>query len=346
MLLIELFCGFYTKSVTIIADSFHMISDILALIIALISLKISQRPSNAKHTFGWVRAEVLGALVNGVFLLALCLCIFLESLERIIDCQPIEKPWIVLIVGIAGLIVNVLGLFLFHGHSKPSDSSDDRNCDNDNAVVCHTYQSRVFSSTKSSNTTPEKSVNLNMKGVFLHVLSDTLGSCIVIISATICWIFPDIYFLQNYLDPIMSIIMVVIIAISTFPLVLETAMVLLQTTPKFIDTEELKTQLLQVKGVTAVHEFHIWRLVGECIIATVHIHFKNLDDFLQAADMITKYFHQSGIHSVTIQPEFDEGDENNKLECSTACEIPQCETRSGLLCCESEMNLNVFTKPD
>uniref|UniRef100_A0A914P5H2 Zinc transporter 1 n=1 Tax=Panagrolaimus davidi TaxID=227884 RepID=A0A914P5H2_9BILA len=100
--------------------------------------------------------------------------------------------------------------------------------------------------------------------------------------------------------------MVVIIAISTFPLVLETATVLLQTTPKFIDTEELKTQLLQVKGVTAVHEFHIWRLVGECIIATVHIHFKNLDDFLQAADVITKYFHQSGIHSVTIQPEFDE----------------------------------------
>uniref|UniRef100_A0A914PS81 Zinc transporter 1 n=1 Tax=Panagrolaimus davidi TaxID=227884 RepID=A0A914PS81_9BILA len=324
MLLIELFCGFYTKSVTIIADSFHMISDILALIIALISLKISQRPSNAKHTFGWVRAEVLGALVNGVFLLALCLSIFLESLERIIDLQPIEKPWIVLIVGIAGLIVNVLGLFLFHGHSKSSESSDDRNCDNDNAVVCHSYQSRVFcaihnhteteedktdnpkTSTKSSNTSPEKSVNLNMKGVFLHVLSDTLGSCIVIISATVCWIFPDVYFLQNYLDPIMSIIMVVIIAISTFPLVLETAMVLLQTTPKFIDTEELKTQLLQVKGVTAVHEFHIWRLVGECIIATVHIHFENLDNFLQAVDDITKYFHQSGIHSVTIQPEFDE----------------------------------------
>lgn len=58
--------------------------------------------------------------------------------------------------------------------------------------------------------------------------------------------------------------------------------------------------------MTAVHEFHIWRLVGECIIATVHIHFGNLNDFLQAADVITKYFHQSGIHSVTIQPEFDE----------------------------------------
>uniref|UniRef100_A0AC34GB07 Uncharacterized protein n=1 Tax=Panagrolaimus sp. ES5 TaxID=591445 RepID=A0AC34GB07_9BILA len=224
MLLIELFCGFYTKSVTIIADSFHMISDILALIIALISLKISRRKANSKHTFGWVRAEVLGALVNGVFLLALCLSIFLESIERIYDTQQIEKPWIVLTVGIAGLLVNCMGLFLFHGHSKSTESSDKRNCDEDNAVVCHTYQSRVFSvvhdqtsidetendtngntktSTKTSITAPEKSSNLNMKGVFLHVLSDTLGSCVVIVSATFCWIFPDVNFVKYYLDPIM-----------------------------------------------------------------------------------------------------------------------------------------------
>uniref|UniRef100_A0A914XRF4 Cation efflux protein transmembrane domain-containing protein n=1 Tax=Panagrolaimus superbus TaxID=310955 RepID=A0A914XRF4_9BILA len=164
MLLIELFCGFYTKSVTIIADSFHMISDILALIIALISLKISQRKANSKHTFGWVRAEVLGALVNGVFLLALCLSIFLESLERIYDTQEIEKPWIVLTVGIAGLIVNCIGLFLFHGHSKSIESSDERNCDDDNAVVCHSYQSRVFSvvhdQTSKDETENEKSDDL------------------------------------------------------------------------------------------------------------------------------------------------------------------------------------------
>lgn len=72
----------------------------------------------AKNTFGWARAEVLGALVNAVFLVALCFSIFVEACKRFIEVEKIHQPELVLIVGSVGLVVNIVGLGLFHGESK------------------------------------------------------------------------------------------------------------------------------------------------------------------------------------------------------------------------------------
>uniref|UniRef100_A0A914DKX4 Solute carrier family 30 member 1 n=1 Tax=Acrobeloides nanus TaxID=290746 RepID=A0A914DKX4_9BILA len=100
----------------LIADSFHMLSDVMALGIAYGCVKIAER-STKSNTFGWVRAEVLGALVNGVFLLALCFTIFVESITRIFEPDKIKDPFKVFIVGVIGLLINLIGLTLFHGHS-------------------------------------------------------------------------------------------------------------------------------------------------------------------------------------------------------------------------------------
>ena len=104
----------------LVADSFHMLSDILSLIIGFFALRYSKRKQRTeRNTFGWQRAEVLGALVNAVFLIALCFSILVESLKRIVETEAIHDPILVLIVGSIGLLINVIGLIIFqrHGHS-------------------------------------------------------------------------------------------------------------------------------------------------------------------------------------------------------------------------------------
>ena len=120
--IVELVVGYMTNSLALIADSFHMLSDVIALVIALVAVRISKRRSDI-NTYGWVRAEVVGANINTVFLLALCLTIVFDVIKRFITPEPIENVNLLLIVGSTGLGINVIGLFLFqgfHGHSHTS----------------------------------------------------------------------------------------------------------------------------------------------------------------------------------------------------------------------------------
>lgn len=123
---VELVVGNITKSLALVADAFHMLSDLIALIIALIVVRVAKRRSDI-NTFGWVRAEVVGANINTVFLLTLCLTIIFDTIKRYIDPEPIENPTLLLIVGSVGLGINIIGLFLFqgfHSHSHGGDSND------------------------------------------------------------------------------------------------------------------------------------------------------------------------------------------------------------------------------
>ena len=105
--------GYVTNSMALVADSFHMLSDIAALVIAFLSVRMAPK-SWSKNTFGWARAEVLGALVNAVFLVALCFSITVESMKRFYEPELIHNPQMILWVGTMGLIVNLIGLCLFH----------------------------------------------------------------------------------------------------------------------------------------------------------------------------------------------------------------------------------------
>ena len=119
-MLVELIVGNWTNSMALVADSFHMLSDVIALIIAYISVRMSPRKWQ-RNTFGYARAEVVGALVNAVFLFALCFSIAVESFKRFLVIETIEDPVMILIVGGVGLAINLAGMFLFgdvgHGHS-------------------------------------------------------------------------------------------------------------------------------------------------------------------------------------------------------------------------------------
>ncbi|KAK3054286.1 Zinc resistance conferring protein [Extremus antarcticus] len=115
--LVELIVGYTSHSLALIADAYHMMNDVLSLCVGLWAVQVANKRSSSRtYTYGWQRAETLGALINGVFLVALCFTIFLEAIQRFVELEPMTSPQLVLVVGCLGLASNLLGLVLFHDH--------------------------------------------------------------------------------------------------------------------------------------------------------------------------------------------------------------------------------------
>ncbi|XP_010086472.1 PREDICTED: zinc transporter 10, partial [Pterocles gutturalis] len=178
----------------------------------------------------------------------------------------------------------------------------------------------------------KKSEALNIRGVLLHVMGDALGSVVVVVAATIFHVLP----LENapcnwecYIDPSLTVIMVFIILSSAFPLIKETSIILLQMVPKNVNMEQLTDRLAHVPGVSSIHEVHVWELAGGKNIATLHIKCQTPADYPDAAYKIRKIFHEAGVHSVTIQPEYIDH-KTSQLLCSSPCISQACDSQ---LCC-------------
>lgn len=125
-LVLELGTGIWVGSLALMADAFHMLNDIISLVVGLWAVKAAQQSSTDKYSFGWLRAEILGAFFNAVFLIALCLSIVLEAIQRLIDPPEISNPKFILIVGSLGLASNLAGFLVLggHGHSHGPEEHD------------------------------------------------------------------------------------------------------------------------------------------------------------------------------------------------------------------------------
>ncbi|PBP19870.1 cation diffusion facilitator family transporter [Diplocarpon rosae] len=125
-LVLELGTGIYVGSLALMADAFHMLNDIISLSVGLWAVKAVQQSSTDKYSFGMLRAEILGAFFNAVFLIALCLTIFLEAIQRLIAPPKISNPVLITIVGSLGLLSNVAGFLILggHGHSHGAEEHD------------------------------------------------------------------------------------------------------------------------------------------------------------------------------------------------------------------------------
>ena len=164
---VELVVGNITKSVALVADAFHMLSDVISLIIGITAVRFAKRRSNV-NTYGWVRAEIVGANINTVFLLGLCLTIILDAIKRFIEPEPIENVNLLIVVGCVGLGINIIGLVLFrgfHGHShgdtktrtNETIQSDEHN---DNTNIFERHCTRVL-----------QEVEFNLPFKFLNLLN-------------------------------------------------------------------------------------------------------------------------------------------------------------------------------
>lgn len=320
---LKIIVGHVSKSMALVADSFHMITDFAALTVGYIALKLANSRTKKgklqpeKFTFGWIRAEVLGGLINTVFLFALCFSVFVSSLKRLIVPEKLERPNLVLIVGCISLFVNFVGLFLFRSSRdnfcqccftlKKKDTSIEEEAlmQTDNAEKVEAKKLKPITRVKELTWQNEYQTphSVNIRGVYLHILEHFLASLIVIISATIVKLSNASWTL--YVDPVFTILVVLMILYSTVPLFRETIILFMQSVPANIQVKDMEERLIRrIPSVLSVHEFHLWQLGGDKIVASAHILFGCADDYKQNSEDVKLFFQNEGIACMTFQPEF------------------------------------------
>jgi len=362
-LVAEIAVAILTNSLALLSDAFHMISDFISLIIGLAALVLAKKSGTINAmSFGWGRAEILGGLMNGIFLLSISFYIGLAAIERFITKPEIKNPLLVIIIGASGLAVNIIGLIIFsgdssvgHGHSHGNSHShthgNTKNKDHDKEDIANKRKTieiepigktepieiNAISSNKSIESLhadddddshkhlTKKATNYNIRALFLHLLGDALGSIAAIIVGVCIQFMPKSWGWKYYLDPALSIIVACIILVSGIPLTIATARILLQSVPKGLDVDNIREQLLKLSGVSSIHEFHVWQLNNDKIIATLHVSCPKDVDFMTIAATIKHLLHSYNIHSATIQPEFiADATESCILSCETKCEVNMC----------------------
>lgn len=340
----ELVSGYMGNSIALVSDSFNMLSDLISLCVGLSTGRIARRSRRGpRATYGYSRAEAVGALSNAVFLTALCFTIFVEAVLRLARPERIDDAQLVLIVGALGLAVNLVGLLVFQNWAaccrrrRPETPPGRAVGPSDGAAEAGESPNDQKSPEEGSGRKVEKkSEALNIRGVLLHVMGDALGSVVVVVAATIFHVLPleanAPCNWQCYIDPSLTIIMVFIILSSAFPLIKETSIILLQMVPKGVNMQLLTDRLARIPGVSSLHEVHVWELAGGKNIATLHVKCQTPTDYQDAAYKIRKVFHEAGIHSVTIQPEYIDHKTSNLL-CSSPCISKACDSQ---LCCSQQ----------
>ncbi|KAI1098308.1 cation efflux protein [Jackrogersella minutella] len=337
----ELVVAFYTKSLALLADAFHYMNDLIAYIVSLAAIIISDsRVPPQNLSFGWARAQLLGAFFNGVFLLALGISIFLQSIERFISIERIENPELVLIMGCVGLALNLISATLLHefhdhGHGHGHGHGHAHSHLEENSIAEHGHDhdhnhSHVNieaglhvsgSSGEDQDGVPLTPIgahaehrhtivnlqssghDLGMMGVLLHVIGDACNNVGVIIAALVIWLTSSEA--RFYADPGISMGIALMILVTSIPLIKNSGKILIQSSPQGVHVDDVRHDLEKIPGIESVHELHIWRLNQKKSIATAHIVVSNneMSDFMDRARTISECLHAWGIHSATLQPE-------------------------------------------
>ncbi|KDQ58805.1 hypothetical protein JAAARDRAFT_34660 [Jaapia argillacea MUCL 33604] len=303
--ILEIAIGFYNRSLALVADAFHVCSDLIGFGVALLAIRkaTGDREKAPKgFSFGWQRAELLGAFFNGVFLLGLGVSILLQTIERFVKPEDVSQPKLVIMVGGIGLGCNLLSATIVGGEDGGPTPSDE--------ILIASHDTRAIILTEadphaghdhvSALASTQNGRDLGLLGVALHLLGDALNNLAVIISGVII-LYTGFY----YADPLASLFVGCMIMTTAWPLMKTSGRFLLEGAPEEIDMEGVERDVERVKGVEEAHEVHVWSLTQSKRIATMHVATSNdsLRDFMRAARSITECLHHWGIHNVTIQPE-------------------------------------------
>ncbi|KAH8845802.1 hypothetical protein MCOR07_009896 [Pyricularia oryzae] len=310
----ELYVAFRTRSLALMADAFHYINDVVSFVIGLVAIMLSERKETPPEmlSFGWQRATILGSFFNGVFLLALGLSIFLQSIERFVSLEHMEDPFLVLIMGCIGLGLNIISIIFLHGTVsvfyavillQDTVFADDGDVQNimiipvDILTVTHTAS------------------NMNMQTNQLRTIHGTLWMHMLNmlnIGTTSKLPWPRVMLMiltsseaRFYADPAISTFIAIMIFVTAVPLVRKSGEILLQSVPVGLSPSDVTHDLEKIPGVDSVHHLHIWRLDQTKTVASVHVVVKDeaISDFMTKARTVTECLHAYGIHTAIIQPE-------------------------------------------
>ena len=269
-MVVEAVAGWVSGALALIADAGHMLTDVGALALSLFTALLARRPADARRTYGYLRWEILAALINGAFLFGIAAWVVVEAIGRIRTPQPVDGG-IFLIVAATGLLVNLGSLWLLHGDRHGS---------------------------------------LNVRGAYLHVLGDALGSVgalgAALVIALTGW---------TAADPIASILLSLLILVGAVRLMRESTDILLEVVPSHISMEDVRRRMMEVEGVRAVHDLHVWTVTSGVVAMSGHAVVPELPDHPRALAGLKQAVEGLGIVHATIQLEVvDECDGVDCLE--------------------------------
>lgn len=267
-LVAELVGAFLFDSLALLSDAAHMFTDSAALAIALAAVKIGQRPPDDKRTFGYRRFEILAAAFNAILLFAVAGYVLIEGIGRFLEPKPVESAGM-LIVATIGLVVNLISMRVLAGGKDDS---------------------------------------LNVKGAYLEVWADMLGS-LGVIAAAIAIYLTD----YNWIDPIVAIAIGLWVLPRTWTLLRDTTHILLQGVPRGFDLNAIRAAMGEVAGVTGIHDLHLWSVSGDDASLTAHVALAEGSDAETIRRAVTELLEaRFNIHHTTIQTETEPcGDEES-----------------------------------
>ena len=260
-LLVEVAGAFWTNSLALLSDAAHMATDTLALMIALVAVRLSRRPPDAKRTYGYARLEALGAIVNGGLLFVVAIYILWEAAARFRQPQEIASTGM-LVIASFGLLINLISMRLLAAGSGES---------------------------------------LNVKGAYLEVWADMLGSVAVIAGALV------IHFTGwKMIDPILAVLIGLWVLPRTWVLLREAINVLLEGIPKGIILADVEQALRAHPDVIDVHDLHVWALASSTPALTAHVVIAEGGDGDRLRRALSEVLHDRfEIEHITLQVESD-----------------------------------------
>lgn len=294
---VELVYGIWTNSLGLISDSFHMFFDCTGLLAGLAASVITRWRANDKFSYGYVRAEVLAGFVNGLFLLFIAFFIMSEAVERAIE-PPEVKHERLFLVSVLGLLVNLVGIYAFqhgHGHSHGGGGSHNHSHDSHSHSHSHGDHSHGHSHDLSG------SNSVIMKGVFLHILADTLGSVGVIVSAVLMQAFG-----WMIADPICSMFIAILIALSVLALIKDSVLILMQRQPLALDSvlPQCYQKVMQLAGVYSVQEPHFWTLCSDVYVGALKLEVSKAADAKYIVSHTHMIFQAVGVKQLYVQLDY------------------------------------------
>lgn len=274
-MVVEVVGGVIAGSLALLADAGHMISDAAALGFSWIAIHYGRRPATAHLSYGYKRLEILAAFVNGCALFVVAAWIVFEAIQRFAEPVPVAGKTM-LMVAFAGLVANMMAFLILHGGNRK---------------------------------------NLNLRGAWLHVLGDMLGSVAAIVAAGVI-----LFTGWTPIDPILSIIVALITLKSAWGIVKSSAHILLEGTPADMNLADIRADLERnVVGVRDAHHIHAWSMTGERRMLTLHVHptaGANPHDVVAAIQQrLAKRFN---VDHVTVQIEHDECVDSHSASCGSS----------------------------
>jgi cobalt-zinc-cadmium efflux system protein len=251
--------GWLTGSLALLADAGHMLSDAAALGLSVFAMSMSRRPRTSKRTYGYHRLEILAALANGATLVAISILVMIEAVRRFGRPEVVDAPGM---MGIAagGLLVNLVALWILH------EGRDE---------------------------------NLNMRGAWLHVLTDALGTVQAIVAGALI-----LGFGWQWADPVASVLIALLVIYSAWSLLKEATGVLMESAPSHIDVDQVQEAMAEVPGVLEVHDLHVWTITSgmESLSAHIVVEDHRFDCGI-LSEIRSKLHDRFGIHHITVQME-------------------------------------------